>query len=176
MPDPESDFRLDPRYVAGLAAFNRGDYQLAIAAFKAVIATHGQHREGLQAYLHLVKAYVCTQQWQEAIDLCQLLARSPLPRIQAWAQKHLPELERYLNEEPTSPHLLFVAATGSHPPMPLRLAPRIYLWLSQGATLLLVAWLLQGVIAALLSYANNQLALLRGWEGAIAWFLLGCLG
>lgn len=64
--------------------------------------------------------------------------------------------------------------------MPLRLAPRIYLWLSQGATLLLVAWLLQGllqgVIAALLSYANNQLALLQGWEGAIAWFLLGCLG
>ncbi|WP_298612651.1 zinc metalloprotease HtpX [uncultured Thermosynechococcus sp.] len=180
MPDPESDFRLDPRYVAGLAAFNRGDYQLAIAAFQAVIATHGQHREGLQAHLHLIKAYACTQQWQEAIDLCQLLARSPLPPIRAWAEKYLPELERYLGEEPTSPHSRFVAAAGSNPPMQLRPVPRLYLWLSQGATLLLVAWLLQGLlqggIAALLSDANDQLALLRGWEGAIAWFLLGCLG
>lgn len=180
MPDPESDFRLDPRYVAGLAAFNRGDYQLAIAAFKAVIASHGQRREGLKAHLHLIKAYVHTHQWQEAIDLCQLLARSPLPAIQAWAQKHLPELERYLDEEPTSPHLLFVAATGTNAPIPLRRVPRIYLWLSQGATLLLIAWLLQGllqgVIAGLLSYGNDQLALLRGWEGVMAWFLLGCLG
>ncbi|WP_460194682.1 hypothetical protein [Thermosynechococcus sp. FA-CM-4201] len=180
MPDPDSDFRLDPRYVAGLAAFNRGDYQLAIAAFKAVIASHGQRREGLKAHLHLIKAYAHTRQWQEAIDLCQLLARSPLPPIQAWAQKHLPELERYLDEEPTSPHLLFVAATGANAPIQLRRVPRIYLWLSQGATLLLIAWLLQGLlqrlIAGLLSDANDQLALLRGWEGVMAWFLLGCLG
>ncbi|MFN4194384.1 MAG: hypothetical protein ACK4HM_00945 [Thermosynechococcus sp.] len=180
MPDPESDFHLDPRYIAGLAAFNRGDYQLAIAAFKAVIASHGQRREGLKAHLHLIRAYARTRQWQEAIDLCQLLARSPLPAIQAWAQKHLPELERYLDEEPTSPHLSFVAATGTNAPIQLQGMPRIYLWLSQGATLLLIAWLLQGllqgVIAGVLSYGNDQLALLRGWEGVMAWFLLGCLG
>ncbi|URR35707.1 zinc metalloprotease HtpX [Thermosynechococcus sp. HN-54] len=180
MPDPAADFRLDPRYVAGLAAFNRGDYQLAIAAFKAVIATHGQRREGLKAHLHLIKAYAHTHQWQEAIDLCQLLARSPLPPIQAWAQKHLPELERCLDEEPTSPHLEFVPTPSSRPPIQLRRVPRLYLWLSQGATLLLIAWLLQkplqGLIASLLSYPNDQLMLLRGWEGVIAWFLLGCLG
>lgn len=123
MPDPESDFRLDPRYIAGLAAFNRGDYQLAIAAFKAVIASYGQRREGLKAHLHLIKAYAHTRQWQEAIDLCQLLARSPLPSIQAWAQKHLPELERYLDEEPTSSYLECVSAPSSRPPMQLR--PRL---------------------------------------------------
>ncbi|WP_297041436.1 zinc metalloprotease HtpX [Thermosynechococcus sp. OHK43] len=176
MPDPESDFRLDPRYVAGLAAFNRGDYQLAIAAFKAVIASYGQRREGLKAHLHLIKAYAHTHQWQEAIDLCQLLARSPLPPIRAWAQKHLPALERYMDEEPTSPHLVFVAAKASNPPMELRQVPRIYLWLSQGATLLLIAWLLQGVIAVILSEVNEQLGVLQGWEGLMAWFLVGCLG
>ncbi|BAC08638.1 zinc metalloprotease HtpX [Thermosynechococcus vestitus] len=180
MPNPESDFRLDPRYVAGLAAFNRGDYQLAIAAFKAVIASHGQRREGLKAHLHLIKAYAYTHQWQEAIELCQLLARSPVVPIRTWAQKHLPELERYMDEEPTSPHLVFVMARSANPPVELRRVPRIYLWLSQGATLLLIAWLLQGllqgVIAAILSYGNDQLALLRSWEGVMAWFLVGCLG
>ncbi|MFN4280538.1 tetratricopeptide repeat protein [Thermosynechococcus sp.] len=80
MPDPESDFRLDPRYVAGLAAFNRGDYQLAIAAFKAVIATYGQCREGLKANLHLIKAYTHTCQWQEAIDLLSTLGEIAFPQ------------------------------------------------------------------------------------------------
>lgn len=99
MPDPESDFRLDPRYIAGLAAFNRGDYQLAIAAFKADIASHSQLRNGLKAHLHLIKAYAHTHQWQEAIDLWQRLARSPFPKIRAWAQKPLPVPSP--DEEPT---------------------------------------------------------------------------
>lgn len=78
------------------------------------------------------------------------------------------------------PLLLVLLAMGFNLPLKRQQVPRLYLWLSQGATLLLIAWLLQGllqgVIAGVLSYGNDQLALLRGWEGVMAWFLLGCLG
>ncbi|XFA74306.1 zinc metalloprotease HtpX [Thermosynechococcaceae cyanobacterium Okahandja] len=180
MPSPESDFRVDPRFVAGLAALNRGDYLLAIAAFQAVIAQCGTRREGLKAHLHLVKAYAQTQQWQEAITLCQFLARVEHPHIQAWARKYLPQLELHRDAEPTAPNLQLLM-----PPPPssrlrqLRPVSRWYLWVSQGLTIAVMAglayWAVRVAVMALTGLPNDMLALLRGWEGAIAAALVGAV-
>ncbi len=167
-----SDFRVDPRLIAGLAALNREDYILAIAAFQAVIAQHGVQGEGLKAHLHLIKAYSQTQQWQEAIVLCQRLVHVDHPRIQAWARKYLPHLEAQRDAEPTAPSLQLAVPNAAPASRQLRPVSRGYLWLSQGITLAGLATLAYGVVLAVVRYLtelpNATVALLRGWEGAIA--------
>ncbi|ATS18681.1 hypothetical protein BRW62_07850 [Parathermosynechococcus lividus PCC 6715] len=142
----EPDFRVDPRFIAGVAALNRGDYLLAIAAFEAVIAQYGVQREGLKAHLHLIKAYTHTQQWPEAIALCQFLTHAGHPRIRAWARKYLPELEAHRDEEPTSPNLQLTVPRLSSGHIQLRPVSRGYLWASQGITIAVLAGLVYVVI------------------------------
>ncbi|WP_448533144.1 M48 family metalloprotease [Parathermosynechococcus lividus] len=176
----EPDFRVDPRFIAGVAALNRGDYLLAIAAFEAVIAQYGVQREGLKAHLHLVKAYAQTQQWPEAIALCQFLTHARHPRIQAWARKYLPELEAHRDEESTSPNLQLTVPRLSSGHIQLRPVSRGYLWASQGITIAVLAGLVYVVILGGVTYLtglpNDTVALLRGWEGAIAAALVIFLG
>ncbi len=71
-------FRIE--YQAGKAAFERGDYRIAVQRLEAASALMGRtSRLGGEAQMWLVTAYEAAGQRTEAIALCQQLSRHPDP-------------------------------------------------------------------------------------------------
>ncbi|MBE9126905.1 MULTISPECIES: hypothetical protein [unclassified Coleofasciculus] len=76
--DTKEKFRIE--YQAGKAAFERGEYRIAVKRLEAASALMNRtSRLGGEAQLWLVTAYDAAGQKEEAIALCQQLSRHPDP-------------------------------------------------------------------------------------------------
>lgn len=184
MAAPDSSLQTDPRFLAGLAALNRQDYTLAIAAFEAVWQQHGDQYQGIKAQLHLVQAYAKSGQLQRAIALGQHLSQSSRAKVKAWAQRTLDSLQKTyadqahatLPAEPVRPHRHWQRQS-------LRQVSGWRLLLVQVLTVGVIAWLLQQFLAVslpgLLKWLapfRSELWILMAWITPLSWALVGIIG
>lgn len=175
------DYLLEPRLVAALAALNRQDYALAIAALEAIQKQYGSKSWGVTAQLHLIRAYAAVGEFSKAVALCDNLAELPQAKVRDWLQQARPILEQKAElsqtlAPPTSiapTPILERAVSGQA----LRRVSSWRLWLTQVTCLGILfiggAWinrvvLVEPIINFLRAWYN-----LDGWAWAMAWFLLG---
>ena len=91
-------FRIE--YQAGKAAFERGDYRVAVQRLEAASALMSRNTIlGGEAQIWLVMAYEAAGQTEEAIALCQQLSRHPDPETSKQSKRLLyilqaPQLKR----------------------------------------------------------------------------------
>jgi Zn-dependent protease with chaperone function len=101
---------------AGVEALNQGRFADAVQFFEAFWAQAVPHSQAaVQAQMWLVRAYQENGQNQPAIALCQQMATSPQPQVQAWAQRTLPKLRSPQSspapsQAPTTPAMTTVEA------------------------------------------------------------------
>jgi Zn-dependent protease with chaperone function len=103
---------------AGIAAQQQGQYSQAIRILErvwhAAIPGSAIH---VQAQMYLIMAHQSCDQIEQALMLCQPLASSHLPQVQAWATQVLPQLQEDQNKRiptPTTP----VAVVSTPNPQP----------------------------------------------------------
>lgn len=78
---------------AGVEALNQKRYTTAVQLLEAYCARSVPGAQAtVQAQMWLVRAYQQNGQRQQAIALCQQMATSPIPQVQAWAKQTLPKL------------------------------------------------------------------------------------
>ncbi|MDG2992070.1 M48 family metalloprotease [Candidatus Synechococcus calcipolaris G9] len=178
----DSSFPADPRFLSGLAALNREDYTLAIAAFEAVWETHGDSSQGIKAQLHLVEAYTKAGQLQRATALCQVLSQSSRVKVKTWANRTLNILQEKYSDSPPieSPPVL---PSRHWTRQSLRTVHGWRLMAIQVLTVGVIAWLLQQLIVAGLppflewiSRFWSVLWILIAWKNSLAWALVGVIG
>lgn len=89
----------------GVAAIQQKRYADAIQALEAFChQADSQSKNFFQAQMWLVRAYWENDQPEAAIALCQQMAASNHPQVQAWAQKTLPSLTAAVSSQsPASP-------------------------------------------------------------------------
>lgn len=96
--DTKEKFRIE--YQAGKAAFERGEYRIAVKRLEAASALMNRtSRLGGEAQMWLVTAYEAAGQREEAIALCQQLSRHPDPETSKQGKRLLyilqaPQLKR----------------------------------------------------------------------------------
>lgn len=80
----------DAALTAGLAALQRGEFEEAIAHFKAASQTGDPATQThWRSQMGLVKAYAGLGNWEHAIARCQPLIKADNPSIQKWAREWL---------------------------------------------------------------------------------------
>ena len=84
-------------FQSGLEAVKQGRYSEAIHLLEnfcqiCQVGSQTNCQEYLHAQMGLVKAYHCIGEHEQARVLCQQLAASKHPQVQAWAQRVLPSL------------------------------------------------------------------------------------
>lgn len=175
------DYQLEPRLVAALAALNRQDYVVAIAALEAIKKQYGSESWGVTAQLHLIQAYTAVGEFSMALALCDSLAELPQAKIRHWLQKARPILERKAELSQSLAPPVGLAPT---PTLERALSGQVLrqvspwrLWVTQMACLgvLLVsgAWLVQNLIIQPLINFVSAWYNLNSWAWAMVWFLTG---
>lgn len=175
------DYQLEPRLVAALAALNRQDYPVAIAALEAIKNQYGSKSWGVTAQLHLVRAYAAVGEFSQALALCDTLAEIPQAKVRDWVQQARPILERKAElSQPLAPPtalaptpMLERAVSGQV----LRRVSPWRLWIIQLACLGIVlagcAWLDRVVIVEPIINFVGAWYNLDAWAWTMAWFLVG---
>ncbi|MBE9061460.1 M48 family metalloprotease [cf. Phormidesmis sp. LEGE 11477] len=93
---------LEKAFKAGIAAYQKGDYDQAAAVFARL--TKGENRTyQLKASMGVVQIYIAQRRWAEAKALCQkILQKAPMPAAQRWARSTLTDIDRQMNGQMNS--------------------------------------------------------------------------
>lgn len=86
----------------GLAALKRKAYPEVIPLLEPVAQAVDYPSVQVKAIMGLVKAYAQTGNVQEAIERCQTLQKHPNPQVQAWADRTLDKLVRWVATSPVN--------------------------------------------------------------------------
>jgi Zn-dependent protease with chaperone function len=81
---------------AGIAAYQQGDYEAAIAKLSALSRTSNRTYR-TKAGMGLVRVYMAQQDWAKAKPLCQTISQSSKPAVQQWATATLSKIETRMN-------------------------------------------------------------------------------
>ncbi|MGB7248136.1 MAG: zinc metalloprotease HtpX [Phormidesmis sp.] len=76
----------------GITAYQRGDYERAIASLLKLAQTASPSYR-LKAGMGLARTYIAQQEWAKAKAVCQKLSESSKPSVQKWAQAALLKIE-----------------------------------------------------------------------------------
>ena len=90
---------LEELFNAGMAAYRRGDYAQAIAAFQTLMPTDDSAYR-TKAAVGLVRTYMAQQDWPSAKALCQKISQSPVLSVQQWAADTLVKIDGRLGSSP----------------------------------------------------------------------------
>jgi Zn-dependent protease with chaperone function len=92
---------------AGIAAYQQGDYEAAIASLSALSRTSNRTYR-TKAGMGLVRVYMAQQDWAKAKPLCQTISQSSKPAVQQWATTTLDKIETRMGraEQSAGPALL----------------------------------------------------------------------
>ncbi len=161
-------YQTEPRLVAALAALDRCDYTVAIAALESIRNEYGLKSWGITAHMYLVKVYDETAQWDRALTLCNLLRESSYPQVQSWGAKAFSRLQQKKQVSghlppPLEPLPIPTSPQQQAPPANYPLLPsnRWQLWLIQISCLGALA--LVGVWGLLFILVGPILSQLRMW-------------
>ena len=90
---------LEKLFKAGTAAYRRGDYERAIAAFQTLMPTDDSAYR-TKAVVGLIRTYMAQQDWPSAKALCQKISQSPAASVQQWAADTLVKIDGRLGSSP----------------------------------------------------------------------------
>ncbi|AFY62328.1 hypothetical protein Syn6312_3285 [Synechococcus sp. PCC 6312] len=177
------DYQLEPRLVAALAALNRQDYPIAIAALEAIKKQYGSTSWGVTAQLHLIQAYAAVGEFPQALALCDHLAELPQAKVRDWVEKARPILQR---KAELSQSLALPTVLAPTPILERAISGQVLrqvspwrLWVTQMACLGVLwmggAWLNRIIIVQPLINFFSAWYSLDAWAWAMAWFLTGVL-
>ncbi len=82
---------LERLFKTGIAAYQQGDYERAIATLSQ-LKTCKSSSYRAKASMGLVRVYMSQQNWQQAKTLCQKIGASSRPSLQQWSQETLDKI------------------------------------------------------------------------------------